>query len=225
MSRFFIIVAFLAAGAAVRADLIMTLEPPEVIPDNNPLGITQSLEVSGYTESIVSVSVVLEISGQSGGAFNGDFFVSLQHESGYAVLLNRAGRTALNSFGYADNGFNVTFTSGAPDIHLYQSASYALGSSGGLTGVWGVDGRATYPYVTTDSDSRTATLDSFTGLDPNGSWTLFVADISGNGNGRIESWGIELTVVPEPSSFFLLALGLLTFVAWRHRMGHFESTR
>lgn len=212
-----ILVLLAAAAAPARADLIMSPASPEAIPDNNPLGITQTLEVSGYTGPIDSVSVVLEISGQAGGAFNGDYFVSLRHESGYAVLLNRTGRTSLNPFGYAGNGFDITLTPGAPDVHLYQSVSYTTGSSGELTGTWGEDGRATYPYATTDGDPRTATLDSFTGLDPNGTWTLFVADISGNGNGRLESWGIELAVVPEPSTMAFLLLGLAA--AWSRRRG------
>lgn len=191
-----------------RADFILN-NTPAVIPDNNSLGVSQTLELSGYEGWIESVSVRLQISGVNGGAYNGDLFVSLQHSSGYSVLLNSAGRTASSPFGYGDNGFDITFSAAASDIHLYRTASYSLGSSGELLGTWDADGRVTSPASVLDTDARTATLSSFNGLDANGTWTLFVADLRSNGESRLDSWGLEVAVVPEPATFFLFAAGLV----------------
>lgn len=204
----------LACGLGARADFIMNTAPTAV-PDNNSLGIQQTLDLSGFVGLIESVSVRLNLSGINGGAFNGDLFVTLQHDSGYSVLLNRVGRTDSDPFGYANNGFDVTFTAAGSDIHAYQSGAYSLGSSGELTGTWGVDGRVTDPLSVVASDTRTATLASFNGLDANGTWTLFVADTSQHGQASLDSWGLEVTVVPEPSTVAFMALGLVALVARR----------
>ena len=212
-----ILIVQLACGLGARADFIMNAVPT-AIPDNNALGVQQTLELSGFSGPIESVSVRLTISGINGGAFNGDLFVTLQHDSGYSVLLNRVGRTSLDPFGYADNGFDLTFTAAGNDIHAYQSGVYTLGGSGELTGTWGADGRTTDPLSVVATDSRTSTLSSFNGLDANGTWTLFVADTSQNGEAQLNSWGLEVTVVPEPSTVAFMALGLVALAARRRAM-------
>jgi len=216
ISRTFIPMLVALTGASVcHADMIFNTTPTD-IPDNNSLGISQDITLSGYISPVTSVEVSLVITGRNVGAYNGDFYVSLQHDSGYAVLLNRAGRTSSNPFGYSDNGFNITFTLAASDIHTYQAGGYTLGPSGELTGVWGADGRNVDPLLVLDSDAQTATLASFNGLDANGTWTLFVADTSLNGEGVLVEWGIN--VVPEPSAIALLALaGLLQITRRRAR--------
>jgi hypothetical protein len=50
---------------------------------------------------------------------------------------------------------------------------------------------------------------SFGGMDPNGAWTLFIADLSTVGVGRLEDWSLTLTAVPEPSTFIAGAVLLL----------------
>lgn len=207
----------LISAPGVFADFIISTNAPIAIPDNNSLGIQQSMEVTGLLDNIASISVTLAISGTGGGMFNGDLFVSLQHQSGYAVLLNRVGTTGVNSFGYADNGFNITLASTGYDIHNYQSASYNLGTSGELTGTWAPDGRAVDPDYVVASDSRTATLESFNGLDPNGTWTLFVADMSMNGQASLDSWGLDITIVPEPSALSLMLLAASAVVRFRRK--------
>lgn len=210
-----IVTLFLVMWACVgQADWI-TMSTPEAIPDNNALGIEQTMVLSGFSQAIESVEVRLVITGLNGGVFNGDLFVSLQHESGYAVLLNRVGVTSMDPFGYGDNGFDVIFTLAGPDIHTYQAGSYSLGSSGELTGSWGVDGRVTDPAFVTDADARTATLLSFEGLDANGAWTLFVADMSQHGEGSLESWGLNIAVVPEPLVVSQLLLGVVALALCR----------
>jgi len=51
-------------------------------------------------------------------------------------------------------------------------------------------------------------LDSFLGLNPSGSWTLFLADVDGGGaQATLMNWGLIL-MVPEPASAGLIVLGL-----------------
>ena len=115
---------------------------------------------------------------------------------------------ALNSFGYADGGFGVTFSDTAPngDIHTYPSPVVPPGP---LTGLWQPDGRNVNPSLVQDSDLRSAFLSSFNGLNASGTWTLLVADLSPVGSGVFASWGLEITgaIVPEPATTALLLLG------------------
>ena len=56
-------------------------------------------------------------------------------------------------------------------------------------------------------------LSSFIGLDPNGGWTIFVADVSPISTGTLKRWTLDLTVaeVPEPSTVGLI---VLAFGVW-----------
>jgi subtilisin-like proprotein convertase family protein len=62
-------------------------------------------------------------------------------------------------------------------------------------------------------------LSSFNGLNPNGSWTLFLADMSGGAVSTLQSWELDITgtaAVPEPASIIeagLAALAIGTMVA------------
>lgn len=173
------------------------------IPDGTLTGWSDTRLVTIPEVGVVSnLAVTLTIA----GGFNGDLYASLTHESGYAVLLNRVGRTAANGAGYADSGFSITVGLGAPnDIHLYQGIT---GPVSPLTGMWGADGRAVYPLNVLDTDPRTALLDSLLGLNPNGDWTLFLADVDGGGGqATLVDWGL-IIMVPEPTTAGLAALGL-----------------
>ncbi len=189
----------------VRADA-WTWTMSSAIPDNDPSGMQNTQSVSGYTEVIESISVRLRLSGDP-LAFGGDLFVSLQSENGgYAVLLNRVGRSAGDSFGYDTNGFDVTFAIGGNDIHRYRDFAYSYNGDDALVGTWGADARNIDPDHVLDSDARTRDLDQFAGINPNGNWTLFVADLSPNGVARLEAWGLEIHVIPEPGALLLAGI-------------------
>lgn len=209
--------ALLAVGArAERIDFTVN----EDIPDNDDRGLQSTGVVTGLPTSIESIDVWLKLSATSGNlAWAGDYYVTLQHESGFSVLLNRAGRTASDALGYDDNGFDVLFTYGGTDIHTYWTATPTLDSAGRLTGTWGVDGRNVDPDSVLDTTPRTDMLAGFSGLDPNGSWTLFVADLNPNGVATLDGWGLDIEAVPEASTLTLvLAIGGSCLAARRLRM-------
>jgi subtilisin-like proprotein convertase family protein len=182
---------------------------PVAIPDGNGIPTQIPVTISSAGTSISSIKVTLNITGD----FNGDLYFDLRHGAGTSVLLNRTGVTSGNPFGYDDHGFNITLSDGAAnDVHNYQLFSPSFNSNGQLTGEWQPDGRAGDPATA----SRTASLSTFQGVDPNGQWTLFVADLQNAGTSQLQSWGMELTVVPEPQSIaFVAGLTLLGFGLWR----------
>ena len=163
------------------------------IPDGTPVGLVSSLNVDSVIERVTNITVSLVVT----GGFNGDLHAYLVHGSGHAILLNRVGKTLANPSGYSDAGFNVTLADGAAngDIHTYRVAlsgnpNTPLAES--LTGAWAPDGRDTDPALVLDTDDRTATLSAFTGLNPNGRWMLFIADVDALYASTLVSWGLEI---------------------------------
>jgi subtilisin-like proprotein convertase family protein len=185
------------------------------IPDDDLSGVQTSEVVSGVPGTISSIQVSLDIAGTP-TAYDGDYFVELINGTGgFAVLLNRVGVNSNSSFGYGDNGFDVTFSDAAAnDIHLYQEYGYTLNPGGQLTGTWQPDGENFY-NPSSDSafdnaqNQQTAMLSSFTGQNVDATYTLYLADLASGATGQLVSWSLAITTVPEPSTYGLLAAGLI----------------
>ncbi len=171
------------------------------VPDGNPAGWSDTRTISGQTENIITdVNVRLNIT----GGYNGDLYIYLVHSSGFAVLLNRSGRTVSDPFGNSGSGFNVILDDSAgTDVHDYV---YNVNPQ-----TYQADGRNVDPATTLDTDTRSAYLSAFNGLDANGTWTLFVADMSGGDltESHIVSWQLDITAVPEPVHVALGIFGSL----------------
>ena len=182
--------------------------PNAAIPDGSAVGWSGTATASGYLTSISSVSVNLNIS----GGFNGDLYAYLSYGGVLVPLLNRVGVTSGDAFGYGDTGFNMTLSSAAAnDVHFYGSHSPSFNGSGQLTGTWQPDGRAIDPQSspnTFDTAGRVS-FDSYNGLNPNGTWTLFIADLSAGAQSQLVSWELDITAVPEPVN---VALGIFAGV-------------
>lgn len=165
---------------------------------NSGVANTITLANTGIA-SITSLTVNLDLTG-SPTAWNGNYYAYLTHGSSLAVLLNRVGTVDAsnpNDFGYADNGFNVTFSDSGYDVHNYQNIVNPA-NGGQLTGVWSPDGRNISPLSVTAATPRTALLSSFNGLAADGGWTLYILDASSDSSGTLASWGLTVTGAPVP---------------------------
>ncbi|MBN2505827.1 MAG: HYR domain-containing protein [Verrucomicrobia bacterium] len=163
-----------------------------LIPDGDPGGLTNRLTVTTPITFLTDVEVTLNLA----HSWNGDLHAFLVHNTGRAVLLNRVGRRAGDLLGYSDDGFSVTLDDEAAggDIHVYRMQLFGNPTTplvGPLTGLWAPDGRDTPPAQALESDPRTALLSAFRGMDPNGVWTLVVADLQPGDAGLLQSWGVQ----------------------------------
>ena len=195
------------------------------IPDNDPSGVARTFQTSGLTVGIpYDLTVSLSVEPTGFGAYNGDYYAYLLHEtpSGsefrLAVLMNRVGSSSSSPNGYSDSGFQLTFSDSAQyDVHRYR-VSLGGDSVGAVMGTWQPDGRRVDPSTVLDTSPRTDPLTPLGQLDPNGRWTLFVADMEAGGTGKLTGWEVRaLAVIPEPSALSMLGMGLLVWMGYRVR--------
>lgn len=152
---------------------------------------------------------------QTSGGWNGDLYAYLQHETGFAIILNRVGRTAANPAGGNSVGLNLNFFDNAlGDVHTTLPTG-----SGFVTGNYQPDGRNVDPSTVLDTTQRTTALSSFNGLAADGNWTLFIADAATGDTATLDSWALSITgtAIPEPSSTLFLALAGLVLASRRNR--------
>ena len=125
-------------------------------------------------------------------------------------LLNRIGVSSGNPFGASGAGMNVTLRdSGSVNIH-------AAGDDV-LSGTYRPDGQNISPLSSASSfnaNGGSITLDAvgtgFGNMNPNGTWTLFFADVSGGGGqATLNGWSLDITAVPEPVNVALVVFAVL----------------
>jgi subtilisin-like proprotein convertase family protein len=180
---------------SVQGALFSSATLNQAIPDGNPSGFAHTLTVDGLGGSVVSVSVGLQVN----GGWNGDLYAYLTHGDSLVVLLNRPGRNITSPFGYGDSGFNLTLGPSGPDIHDYQSVgSGYLTLIGNPDYAWSADGRKVDPNTVTFGSERSTSLGDYVGMNPNGGWTLFFADMSGGSVSTLVGWHLNIEAVPEP---------------------------
>ena len=103
---------------------------------------------------------------------------------------------------------NVTLSDAAAEQHSLRERA-----DDGRSGTYQPDGRNINPLVAggdvrrDDAEQRCSVRS--TGLNANGSWTLFIADVSGGDVSTVKSWGLDIAAVPEPGSIVEGAMAVL----------------
>jgi len=180
------------------------------IPDNNYSGWVSSQEVNTMPAgTLAGVAVNLQLS----SSWTGDLYAYLVNDTGFAVLLDRVG-TPSPAFGYGAGSMTVTLADGSS-----WDGNTILGNIHGA-------GASASGYFNPDNDNAgwattgaSGTLGSFVGTSQNGTWTLFVADLSGGGVTTVQSWGLQMDIVavPELESWIAAALAGAFGAFWVNR--------
>jgi hypothetical protein len=198
-------------AAANSINLTGSASPVAVIPDNDLSGLASTINLSAPASMITGVSLTLDIAGypEADDAYNGDYYAYLQFKSGLLVLLNNINTSPSLPYGSPGSGLNVALSDGNPNI---GGAPYTAGQP--LTGTYSPQGGET--------STGTTLANTFGGMNPNGAWTLFIADESPGGVGELAGWSLDVTatVVPDGGSalgMLLLGAGPLAIWSWRKR--------
>ena len=207
MKKTILLVTVLASVVAAHATLYTTnwnsgFANSGVVPDNNFSGWSDTRTVGAIPAgTFTSLSVDLQLS----GGWNGDLYAYLVHSSGFSVLLDRVGQgvSGVSAFGYGDAGMNVNLAATGTSIHQYGGNSTISATP---TGSW-------------QTDNTSGSLASFLSTNPNGTWSLFIADLSGGGVSTVSSWGLQMDIVavPEVETWVAAALAGAFGAFWLNR--------
>ena len=207
MKKTLLLTTLLAAVVTANATIYTTnwnsgFANAGVVPDNNFSGWSDTRSVSTMPAgTFTGLTVDLQLA----GGWNGDLYAYLVHSSGFSVLLDRVGVgvSGVSAFGYGDAGMNVNLASTGTTIHQYGGNSTFTAAP---TGSW-------------MTDNTSGSLASFLSTTPNGTWSLFVADLSGGGVTTVQSWGLQMDIVavPEVETWVAAALAGAFGAFWLNR--------
>ena len=175
------------AGERPGSTLSITYNTPvSTIPDGSSVGITSLATVSGGESSLGSVGVTLTLSGGN----MGDLVAYLSYNGTTVQLLNRPGLNNPSPLGYTGMSFTSPFS-------LSDTGNSSIDSYGGT--------------ATSGTYQPTVAFSAFNTINPNGTWTLFFADLSG-GDGAdvttLNGWSLDITAVPEPVNMAMIIFGV-----------------
>jgi subtilisin-like proprotein convertase family protein len=166
--------------------LEITNSSPLSPPDNTPSGVSSSVQVSDQIGEVDYVSV--DLTGLT-HASPDDLDITLVAPNGTAVpLLSDSGGTA--AVGPIDVSIDDAAQTPAPDNGpLVEGATYQPTDD---------EPGEVRPSGSARSDTS---LQSLAGSDPNGTWTLYVADDSAGATGSIGGWTLYLAQFPSSDPF------------------------
>lgn len=184
-----------AAGSLVNSAIL----------DGNTAGMFNSMNLSGagMANSLVSVTVTVNVSGGN----IGDLYAYLSYNGVLVPLINRIGLSSGNQFGSTGAGLNNVTLSDIASQNIHQAGNGPLSNS------YRADGENIDPLSSAasfNSAGGTITLNgAFGGMNPNGSWGLYFADVvAGGGNETLVGWSLDITSVPEPITIALPIFGV-----------------
>ena len=187
-------VSALLFSPVASAVVITSTDVPKSIPDNDTTGITSVL--TGPSLVISDINLELNVT----HTCVPDLHIELTSPSGTTSTLVKAFTESgiFTGIGCPDNFTNTVLDDDAATNLLSGTAPY--------TGSFNVE----------HSSVVTNPLSVFDGESASGTWTLFISDLADVDVGRLSSWSIEFTAVPEPTTLALMGLGLAGIGYRRH---------
>jgi subtilisin-like proprotein convertase family protein len=180
------LVVVLVPGSAM-ADLFRAT-PDLAIPDNDPAGVTTSLEASP-SAVIGDVNIVLEVD----HTWTGDLIFKVTHGGTTVTIADRPGRTA------SGVGCGADLACARPVILDDEAATIPIECSAPS------DCATCFPgdIVAAGSYIPNEVLSAFDGADQTGTWTLFVSDNAADDVGVVCAWEVRTnnTVAVEPATW------------------------
>lgn len=159
------------------------------IPDGSTIGVASSITVSGLSGGAIGSSLSLQLNISGGN--DGDLYAYLSYDGNLVTLLSQPGVSG-GSPGFANAGYNVLVEDGA----------------GSSLNTASVGSPVTGTYYAADGSSAFTTAFGSDINDGNGTWTLFIADLSGgdSSDSQLNSWFLTIngTTVPEPITWGLI---------------------
>lgn len=202
-------VLFTGLHLAVQAQVFVN-NAPILIPADETSGpadvFPSSINVSGVGTSLTGIT--LDIFGYS-HEFSPDVQILVESPQGTRVLL-----MGLGSGGFPQPSVNLTFDDAASGFLPFQQTI----TSGSYKPTLQTSASPFDSPGPTDTGSWTTTLSSFHGENPNGVWKLWVEDFATQDVGSISGgWGVNMTAVPEPHEYAMMAAVGLGVFAVLHR--------
>ena len=174
------------------------------IPDVSPASPYPShITVSGLGTSLSSITVTLDNYSHS---FSIDIAIVLQNPTGANVML--MGRVGAYDSSPVTLTFDDTAGSSLQTGNAFVTGSYLPTDETGGQFLFSDGGSHAEPT------SWTTSLATFSGSNPNGVWKLFVEDFVGGDSGSIAGgWSVNISTVPEPSTYAAIAASMLIGMA------------
>jgi subtilisin-like proprotein convertase family protein len=194
--RFFCFVGSIAAFGPYALAQTFQGTAPLPVPPSGSQGITQSpcsvsgIGVLGGCSQIASVSIDIN------HTWTGDVGILLVAPNGVFIDLTSSNGGAADNWTnctFSDNTANPFITSGFPPY----------------SGTWRPEGRATtlnFPYSNANPLGTATFLNTFTGVNADGQWTLYVNDFVSGDIGVINSWSITFVNLGTPPAAFPASL-------------------
>jgi len=198
------ILGLLVAAGAAHAVTYTYSGAAYAIPDNNVAGISTQIMGVPALASINSVSITMT------HTWVGDLILTLSNGSTTVNLFRRVGQTSTMTGVGDSSNLDGTYVFAASGGDFVAAAAAAATSSAVVA-----------PGNYFSSDTNTANNSSvangfFAGAQAATNWTLFSNDNAAGDTGTIETWSIDGSPVPEPTTMAALGLGLAA-VARRRR--------
>jgi len=191
-----------------------------IILDGSDNPLRQTI-VSTDVGPISAVSLVFNIS----GGYNGDLYGYLTYNDGSnektQIILNRLGGGNAAASG---SGFG-TAAAAPTDYASLQAAGVKLVDGGAGGNIHNVTPGAGNPVVAGNytPDSGVNFNSTFGGMGGSGTWTLLLFDKSAGDTSTLVGWGLDVTAVPEPTTWalgiFSALAGIGRLVRWWYRSG------